>query len=117
MVLSTKSSRCFRKALSCLLPLANLRFTFVTERWDLPGGTVILRHDLCANPRPEHVPLYRGVTLIEPEGPGSRVTEFLVMGTDIRVPFFLRGILRKKSIELFVSRVRTLWREAAALPR
>jgi hypothetical protein len=95
----------------------NLRFTFVTERWDLPDGSVVMRHDLCGDQPAEHVTVYQGASLIVPEGSGSRVTEFLVTGTDISVPFFLRSRLRKKSVELFGSRVRTLWQESTRLPR
>ena len=93
----------------------DLRFTTLTERWDLPDGSVIMRHDPYPCPPPEHVTLYRGATWIVPAGSGSRVTEFLVMGTDISVPFFLRGLLRKQSVNVFRIRAIRLWRRARAL--
>lgn len=93
----------------------DLRFTSLTERWDLPDGSVIMRHDPYPTPPPEHVTLYRGATWIVPEGTGSRVTEFVVMGTDISVPFFLRGVLRSQSVNVFRIRAIRLWRRAHAL--
>lgn len=97
--------------------LVDLRFTSLTERWDLPDGSVIMRHDPYPDPPAEHVTLYRGATWIVPEDTGSRVTEFLVMGTDIRVPFFLRGLLRSQSVNVFRIRAIRLWRRAHALAR
>jgi hypothetical protein len=93
----------------------DLRFTSLTERWDLPDGSVIMRHDPYPVPPPEHVTLYRGATWIVPAGSGSQVTEFLVMGTDISVPFFLRGVLSSQSVNVFRIRAIRLWRKAAAL--
>ena len=55
--------------------------------------------------------------LIEPEGAGCRLTEFLILGTDISVPFFLYGTLRKKSLQIFYDRAEDLWKHASALPR
>lgn len=90
----------------------NFAFTSRTERWDLPDGVVLMRHDPHPDPRPEHVTLYRGATVIEPVGRGSRVTEFLVMGTDVKVPFFLRGAMRSQSVKVFRDRATNMWKRA-----
>jgi len=95
----------------------DLRFTLLTERWDLPDGVVLLRHDGQSRPLPEHVTLYRGATEIRPEGAGSRVTEFIVMGTDIRVPFFLYGLLRDQSIDVFRRRAARIRERCLELAR
>lgn len=95
----------------------DLRFTSLTERWDLPDGSVIMRHDPYPDPPPEHVTLYRGATWIVPVGTGSRLTEFVVMGTDITVPFFLRGFLRGQSVNVFRIRAIRIWRRAHELAR
>jgi hypothetical protein len=59
------------------------------------------------------VVLYRGATVLVPDGTGSLVTEFLEIGTEVRVPFFLEGLLRRKSLDTFRDRVDRLWRRAA----
>jgi hypothetical protein len=92
----------------------DFRFSTVMERWDLPDGHVLLRYDPLPEPRPEHVTLYRGACLIEPAGAGSILTEFLILGTDVSVPFFLEGKLRGMSVAVFQRRVDTLWRTAAS---
>lgn len=89
----------------------NFRFTMRTERWDLPDGTVLMRHDRYPYPPAEHVTYYRGAALFEPDGTGSRITEFLVLGTDIAVPFFLAGVLRKGSVDVFRNRASALWEQ------
>jgi hypothetical protein len=92
--------------------LVDLKFTAAYERWAFPDGCVYLRFDPYPVPPPLHVSLFRGACMIEPEGTGSVYTELLILGTDITAPFFLRPILRKKSIDLLEERVARLWRAA-----
>lgn len=93
---------------------ATLRFATDGERWDLADGSVLLRYDLKFVPRPEHVTLWRGACVIEPDPAGALVTEFLVLGTDLRVPFFLEASLRALSLETLENRAVNLFRRARA---
>jgi len=90
----------------------DFHFTGVTERWDLPGGTFLLRHDPTSSPQQRGITLYRGATVIERWGSGSRVTELVILGSDLRLPFFLRRIGRRETLGLFQDRIDTIWREA-----
>jgi hypothetical protein len=72
----------------------DFRWSMRILREDLPGGAVLLRYDLLAAPAPERVAVFQGVATIEPEGSGSRLSEALVMGTSVSIPFFLVGPAR-----------------------
>jgi hypothetical protein len=87
----------------------DLRFTVVFERRDLPDGRVMLRYDLAGDPRPEHVTLYRGGCIIEPTAAGSRVTEIVILGTDIKVPVFFAKGLRNLVQTTLRNRATNLW--------
>jgi hypothetical protein len=86
----------------------DFRFTTAIERWDLPDGVVLLRYDPLPDPPPEHVTLFRGAAVVRPVEGGSEVTEFLVLGTDVGIPFFLEGRLRGLTRDLFQARVSRL---------
>ncbi|MHC5011754.1 MAG: hypothetical protein ACYTG6_12550, partial [Planctomycetota bacterium] len=88
----------------------DLRFTTALERWDLADGSVLFRYDPLPVPVPEHITLYRGACQIEAAPGGCRVTEFLVLGTDISVPFFLEGSMRELVYDTFEIRITRLWR-------
>lgn len=92
----------------------DLRFTFVCERRDLPDGRVLLRYDPRSQPRPKHVTLWRGGCILEPDGAGSRVSEILILGTDISLPPFLVGAMRKMVHKKLADRARALWQRAWA---
>jgi hypothetical protein len=94
----------------------DFRFAFALERWDLADGTVLLRYDPATWSRTEHVTLFRGLCVIEPAGSGSIVTELLIFGSDVSVPFFLRGTLREKTYDTFRTRLARVW-EAFARSR
>ena len=87
----------------------DLRFTVVAERRDTADGRVLLRYDPDTEPRPEHVTLYRGGCLLEPDAGGTRVTEILIVGTDVSVPFFLESSLRQLARATLKDRVTNLW--------
>jgi hypothetical protein len=92
----------------------HLRFAMTTERWDLPDGTVLLRYDLRPDPPPRRVTLWRGACLLEPDPEGALVSEFLVVGTDIRVPGLFQGMMRKLSFGTLEDRAVNLFRRARA---
>jgi hypothetical protein len=69
----------------------DFRWTFRVSRIDLPGGSVLVRYDLEPQPAPERVSLFHGAAVIEPEGTGSRLSEVVVLGSDLSLPFFLRS--------------------------
>jgi hypothetical protein len=87
----------------------DFRVTTALERWDLPDGVVLLRYDPLPDPPPERITLYRGACVLKPHPSGCEVTEFLVLGTDVGVPFFLEGRLRSLTRDLFQGRVERLW--------
>ncbi len=61
----------------------DLRFSFAFERLDVSEDVVYLRYDPDVRPRPEHVTLFRGGCLLQRDGQGTRVTEILILGTDL----------------------------------
>lgn len=88
----------------------NLRFTFAAERRDLADGRVLLRYDPRTVPKPEHVTLWRGGCLLEPDGAGgSRISEVLILGTDISLPPFLVGAMRNMVRKKLADRAKNLW--------
>jgi hypothetical protein len=87
----------------------DLRFTVVFERRDLADGRILLRYDLGADPAPEHVTLYRGACLIEPSGTGSKMSEIIILGTDIQVPALFSKGLRNLVVTTLRNRVTNLW--------
>ncbi len=88
----------------------NLRFNPVTERLDLPDGRVWMRYDPATTPKIERVTLYRGSALLEPlAGGGARLTEILILGTNIVIPAFLEPPLMKLAAETLENRATNLW--------
>jgi hypothetical protein len=92
----------------------DLRFTFSCERVDVADGRVLLRYDPRVVPAPEHVTLWRGLCLLEPEGTGTRVTEILIIGTDLNLPFFLVPEMRRIVRKRLADRAQNLWIRAWA---
>ncbi|MGE0193507.1 MAG: hypothetical protein AB7T63_15865 [Planctomycetota bacterium] len=92
----------------------DLVFRVTVERWDAPDGSVWIRYD----PRPagpvEHITYWRGLAIIEPDPQGARLTEVLVVGTDLVVPPFLTGLLRNMARDTLKDARRALLRRAAA---
>jgi hypothetical protein len=88
----------------------DLRFAMAVERLDLAEGDVLLRYDPAAWAGTEHVNLFRGVCVIEPSGSGSIVTELLIFGSDVSLPFFLRGRMRDLAADTFRTRAERLLR-------
>lgn len=86
-----------------------LRFNAVTERRDASDGRVWLRYDPAPAPPNEHVTLYRGGCLLEPDGAGARVTEVLLLGTDLRLPPPLQGSMEDLALTTLSNRARNLW--------
>ena len=89
----------------------DLRFAFEAERVDAGDGRIWLRFDPIPAVRAEHVTLYRGGCVIEPVEGGSRLTELLIVGTDIVLPF-LQGALRDGARGRLAERSRSLWATA-----
>ena len=87
----------------------DLRFTVVFERRDLSDGRVLVRYDLAGTPKPERVTLYRGACLIEPTAAGARVSEIIILGTDIQVPPFFAQGLRNLVLTTLRNRITNLW--------
>jgi hypothetical protein len=73
----------------------DFRWAFRVERLDLPSGSVLLRYELLANPPAERVSAFAGVVVLEHDAKGTRITEALVLGTDVSVPFFLMSAAKK----------------------
>ncbi len=71
-----------------------------------------LRYDPDVRPKPEHVTLFRGGCLLEPEGSGTRVTEILIIGTDIQLLPFLQGEFTKLVLKTMGDRVKHVWSRA-----
>jgi hypothetical protein len=92
----------------------DLRFGLAAERWDLADGRVLIRTDPFPDVGPRHVTLYRGGCLIAPVEGGSRLTEIVILGADIRVPFFLDDELRQLTRNKLTQRVAGLWERAWA---
>ncbi len=93
----------------------NLRFNLVTERRDLEDGRVLLRYDPASEPKGERVTLYRGGALIEPlEGGGARVTELVILGTDIQVAGPFLPPLLNMANDTLRNRATNLWKRAWA---
>ena len=90
----------------------DLRFAVAVERWDVADGTLLARYDPQRSPRTEHVTLYRGAVRIEPVDGGSRVTEVVVLGTDIQVPMFFAKSLRQFVVTTLRNRAINLWKRA-----
>lgn len=90
----------------------DFRFTFRVDRRDVGGGSLLLRYLALPTGDAEGVTLYRGACLIEPDGTGCRVTEYLILGTGFAVPFFLRKTARAGSLRVFQDRARALWTRA-----
>jgi len=99
----------------------DLRFSFAMERAATADGSICLRYDPDLVPRPEHVTLFRGGCLLEPDGTGTRIAEILILGTDIRLLPILQGELEELVLETMRDRARSLWARAwaatAARPR
>ena len=87
----------------------DLKFTVIFERRDLPDGRILFRYDLGGDPKPQHVTLYRGACIIEPHGSGSRISEIVILGTDIQVPPFFEKGLRNLVVTTLRNRVTNLW--------
>lgn len=87
----------------------DLRFGLAAERWDLPDGRILMRYDPRPELRPKHVTLYRGGAIIDPTAGGARLTEILILGTDISVPFFLVGEMLNMSRSKLTKRAKGLW--------
>lgn len=87
----------------------DFRFAFMAERLELADGTILLRYDPAPWARTENVTLFRGFGVIEPSGAGALVTEVVIFGSDVSVPFFLRGALRDMSYNSFEVRMRRIW--------
>jgi hypothetical protein len=90
----------------------DMRFTMAAERRALSDGSVLLRYDPRVPPRPEHVTLWRGACFLEPDGAGTRVMEVLIIGTDVSLPPFLVGALRKMVRDKISDRAQNLWKRA-----
>ncbi|MDA1195842.1 MAG: hypothetical protein O2894_11740 [Planctomycetota bacterium] len=91
----------------------DLRFNIVSERRDLPGGRVWLRYDPAAEPANERVTLWRGGVLLEPIAGGqTRVSELVILGTDIQVAGPFLGPLLQLSRSTLENRATNLWRRA-----
>lgn len=92
----------------------DLVFQVTVERWDAPDGSVWIRYD----PRPagptEHLTYWRGLAIVEPDPYGARLTEVLVVGTDLVVPPFLTGLLRTMARDTLKDARRALLQRAAA---
>jgi hypothetical protein len=86
----------------------DFRFAMAVERWDLADGSVLLRYDPVPWGGTQHVTLFRGMAVIEPAAGGSLLTEVLVFGSDVRLPFFLRGKLRGATADSFRRRLERL---------
>jgi hypothetical protein len=70
----------------------DFRWDFTAQRRDRPDGKVVLRYEMASvGRRPEHVSVFRGAALLEPDGAGTRWTEVLLVGSDLSAPFFLQG--------------------------
>jgi hypothetical protein len=92
----------------------DFRFALALERVDLADGTVLLRYDPVPWEGTQHVTLFRGACTIEPAGSGSLVTELMIFGSDVSLPFFLRGKLRDMAYRTFHDRAERVWRRAGA---
>lgn len=90
----------------------DFRFTIGVERRDVGDGSLLLRYLALPTGDAEGVTLYRGACLIEKDGEGSRVTEYLVVGTSFAVPFFLARAARAASLRMFQDRAQALWTRA-----
>ena len=79
----------------------NLRFAIAMERVDLSSGDVWVRSDSDPSIPGAHVTLWRGLLHAAPlaGGQGSRITEVLVIGTDLRAPPLLEDTLRKQTLK------------------
>ena len=87
----------------------DLRFTVVAERREGADGRIWLRYDPDPEPAPEHVTLYRGGCLIEPDGAGARVTELVILGTDLRLLPPFQSALETLAADTLRNRVLNLW--------
>jgi hypothetical protein len=93
----------------------DFRFRAALERWDLVDGGVLLRYDPVPWSGTTHVTLFRGMAHIEPADSGSLVTELLLFGSDVTLPFFLQGKLRQNAVDTFRGRLDRLWEMARGL--
>ncbi len=87
----------------------DLRFTFAMERRDGADGCVYLRYDPDVQPKPEHVTLFRGGCVLEPVEGGTRVTEILILGTDIQLLPMLQGEVIGLVLKTMADRATNLW--------
>ena len=87
----------------------DLKFSFAMERVATTDGRVYLRYDPDLAPRPEHVTLFRGGCLLEPDAGGTRVAEILILGTDIQLLPFLQGELEGLVLKTMRDRATNLW--------
>jgi hypothetical protein len=89
----------------------DFRWTFRVVREDLGRGGVLLRYDLLPAPAPERVAVFQGAAVLEPDGDGARITEAVVLGTDVSLPFFLVGPAREGVADMLEIRAKRLARE------
>jgi hypothetical protein len=92
----------------------DLRATVAFERRDSPDGRVLLRYDPDLEPRPEHITLFRGACILDPVEGGTRVTEILILGTDIQLLPFLQSELVDMVLKTMRDRATNLWVRAWA---
>lgn len=92
----------------------DLRASVAFERRDSPDGRVLLRYDPDPEPRPEHITLFRGACVLDPVEGGTRVTEILILGTDIQLLPFLQSELVDMVLKTMRDRATNLWVRAWA---
>lgn len=90
----------------------DLRASVAFERRDSPDGRVLLRYDPDTQPRPEHITLFRGACVLDPVPGGTRVTEILILGTDIQLLPFIQGELVDMVLKTMRDRATNLWARA-----
>ena len=71
-------------------------------------GVVLARYDFARGDRPQRVSAFSGVAMVVPEGPGSRVSEILAVGSTVSPPFFLKSKVRTAIEDILTKRARRL---------
>lgn len=85
----------------------DLVFGLWIEALELGDGTVLLRYDPRPTAGAQHVTLWRGGAILEPDGAGCVLTEVVAFGTDLHLPL-LEPLLRSQSEAALEAR----WRPA-----